>query len=136
MAIFDKSSTKSPSSSETTIVASGAKIDGVFNCTSRLHVDGEISGEIHSKSIVTIGKGGKINGDVVANRLIVNGLFEGSADCDGIEVLAGGKFSGKALSKELIIEAKAQFEGESKIKVDSVSPQKRVDIKAKDIKVK
>ncbi len=63
MAIFDKTNAESPASSETTIIASGARIDGVFNCASRLHVDGEVTGEIHSKSIVTIGKGGKINGD-------------------------------------------------------------------------
>ena len=119
MAIFDKTNAASPASSETTIIASGAKIEGVFNCASRLHVDGEITGEVHSKSIVTIGKGGKINGSITADRLIVNGLFEGSADCNGIEVLAGGKLLGKVISKELMIEAKAQFEGESKIKRDN-----------------
>ena len=116
MAIFDKNNADSPASSETTIIASGAKIDGVFNCASRLHVDGEVTGEVHSKSIVTIGKGGKINGSITANRLIVNGFFEGDANCDGVEVLGGGKFLGKVVSKELMIEAKAEFEGESKIK--------------------
>ncbi len=119
MAIFDKTNAESSASSETTIIASGAKIDGVFNCASRLHVDGEVTGEVHSKSIVTIGKGGKINGSITADRLIVNGLFEGNADCNGVEVLAGGKFLGKVVSKELMIEAKAQFEGESKIKRDN-----------------
>jgi cytoskeletal protein CcmA (bactofilin family) len=123
MAIFDKANAESPASSETTIIASGAKIDGVFNCASRLHVDGEVTGEVHSKSIVTIGKGGKINGSITANRLIVNGLFEGNANCDGVEVLAGGKFLGKVVSKELMIEAKAEFEGESKIKRDNEAPK-------------
>ena len=123
MAIFDKTNAESPASSETTIIASGAKIDGVFNCASRLHVDGEVTGEVHSKSIVTIGKGGKINGSITANRLIVNGLFEGDANCEGVEVLAGGKFLGKVVSKELMIEAKAQFEGESKIKRDNETPK-------------
>jgi len=119
MAIFNKTDGDTPTSSETTIIASGAKVEGVFNCNSRLHVDGEVIGEVHSKSIVTIGKGGKISGKITANRLIVNGLFEGEANCDGVEVLAGGKLLGKVISKELMIEAKAQFEGESKIKRDS-----------------
>ncbi len=123
MAIFDKTNAESPASSETTIIASGAKIDGIFNCASRLHVDGEVTGEVHSKSIVTIGKAGKINGSITANRLIVNGLFEGNANCDGVEVLAGGKFLGKVVSKELMIEAKAEFEGESKIKRDNEAPK-------------
>ncbi len=118
MAIFNKTNAREISSNETTIVARGAKIDGVFNCSSRLHVDGVITGQIDSKNTVTIGKSGKISGEVVTTRLIVNGLFEGDANCDTIEILAGGKFIGKATSKELIIEAKAIFEGESKIKKD------------------
>ena len=131
MAIFDKSNAVTPVSSETTIIASGAKIDGVFNCASRLHVDGEITGEIHSKSIVTIGKGGKIKGDVTSSKLIVNGLFEGNAECDSVEVLAGGNFLGKVTSKELMIEAKAHFEGESKIKRDNVATIKKEPLKVK-----
>ncbi len=122
MAIFNKDNEHSVSASETTIIASGAKIDGVFNCQSRLHVDGEVKGQINSQSIVTIGKNGKIHGQVVANRLIVNGLFEGDANCDGVEVLEGGTFLGKVHSKELMIEAKARFEGESKIKKDGETP--------------
>jgi len=45
--------------------------------------------------------------------------LKGNANCDGVEVLEGGTFLGKVLSKELMIEAKARFEGESKIKRDS-----------------
>lgn len=119
MAIFNKDNERPASASETTIIAGGAKVDGVFNCNSRLHVDGIITGQINSKSIVTIGKSGKISGEVIANRLIINGLFEGDANCDIVEVLAGGKLLGKVLSKELMIEAKAEFEGESKIKRDN-----------------
>jgi len=84
-----------------------------------LHIDGEIIGKVLSDSIVTIGKQGRVNGEIHASRLIVNGLFEGNANCDNVEVLEGGRFIGKVVSKELIIEAKAIFEGESKIKSDT-----------------
>jgi cytoskeletal protein CcmA (bactofilin family) len=133
MAIFNKDNERptSASTSETTIIASGAKVEGVFNCNSRLHVDGNIAGQIHSKSIVTIGKSGKVNGEIIASKLIINGIFEGEANCDTIEVLAGGKLLGKVVSKELIIEAKAEFEGESKIKKDGVTPTVKDQIKAK-----
>ncbi len=131
MAIFNKDNEGQVTSSETTIIASGAKVDGVFNCDSRLHVDGIVTGQIHSKSIVTIGKSGKISGEVTATRLIVNGLFEGDANCDTVEVLAGGKLLGKVLSKELMIEAKAEFEGESKIKRDQNTPLIKDTIKGK-----
>jgi len=120
MGIFNKADQCSIPASETTIVASGAKIEGIFNCQTRLHVDGAIIGKVLSDSIVTIGKQGKISGEINASRLIINGLFEGNANCDNVEVLEGGKFLGKVISKELIIEAKAIFEGESKIKTESV----------------
>lgn len=116
MGIFNKADQRTEPASETTIVASGAKFEGIFNCETRLHVDGEIVGKIISDSIVTIGKTGKISGEINAGRLIINGLFEGNANCDNVEVHEGGKFLGKVVSKELVIEAKAIFEGESKIK--------------------
>ena len=122
MGIFNKAdqySTTTVPASETTIVASGAKIEGIFNCQTRLHVDGEIIGKVLSDSIVIIGKQGKISGEINASRLITNGLFERNANCDNVEVLEGGKFLGKVISKELVIEAKAIFEGESKIKMES-----------------
>lgn len=121
MAIFTKDNEHSVSASETTIIARGATIDGIFECHSRLHVDGEVKGKINSNNIVTIGKNGKVSGDISANRLVVNGMFEGNANCDGVEVLEGGTFLGTVLSKELMIEAKAHFEGESKIKRDETA---------------
>lgn len=119
MGIFDKADQRTVSTSETTIIASGAKAEGIFNCQTRLHIDGEIIGKVLSGSIVTIGKQGRVNGEINASRLIVNGLFEGNANCDNVEVLEGGRFIGKVISKELVIEAKAIFEGESKIKSDT-----------------
>ena len=119
MGIFNKADQCAVPASETTIIASGAKVEGIFNCQTRLHVDGEIIGKIISESIVTIGRQGRVSGEINAGRLIINGLFEGNANCDNVEVLEGGKFLGKVVSKELVIEAKAIFEGESKIKVDN-----------------
>lgn len=114
MAIFSKSDTES----NTTIIASGTKIDGIFDLKCRLHVDGEISGKIISNNIISIGKSGKIKGELSAKRLIVSGILEGEADCDSIELLKDGKILGKILVKDLMIESDAVFEGESQFKKD------------------
>lgn len=84
----------------------------------RLHVDGEISGKIISNNIISIGKSGKIKGELSAKRLIVSGILEGEADCDSIELLKDGKILGKILVKDLMIESDAVFEGESQFKKD------------------
>ncbi len=115
MGVFNKHDQKPISSSETTIVATGAKIEGVFNCETRLHIDGEIQGEIFSQSIVTVGNAGKVYGSIKAKKLILNGFVEGSVECDSVELLKGSVLKGKVSAKELMVEAKAVFNGESSI---------------------
>lgn len=121
MAIFTKNSGRSAASTETTLIAIGASIKGEFNLESRLHVDGEIEGNIVSSSVIVIGKKGRIKGDLKAEKLVVNGEFEGSADCSYVEVLASGRFIGNVLSKELMIESKAYFQGQSNIRLEEKS---------------
>ena len=63
-----------------------------------------------------MGRNGKINGEVHAKKLIIQGRVEGSSEADRIEIHAGGNMSGKVTSSELVIEAQAVFEGESHFK--------------------
>ncbi len=122
MAIFNKHDDKQETvkrTSETTVVANGAKLKGEFEFDCRLHVDGVIEGVINSNNIVVVGKRGCMRGDLKAERLVVNGTFEGSADCTKVEVLTQGVFNGEVTSEELIIESKAKFQGQSKLRVES-----------------
>lgn len=107
-------------SSETTVIAHGASIKGDFGFECRLHVDGELEGTILSTNMIVIGKRGKIKGELKAEKLVVNGVFEGSADCTQVEVLADGTFTGDVVSEELVIEAKAKFQGQSKIRTAEI----------------
>jgi len=105
--------------SGTTIIAEGTKLDGKIEISSKLHIDGEISGTIHSKNIVTIGTKGMVKGEIYADKLVVSGHFDGNVDCREVEILAGGKVVGDVISSILVIESKAFFEGTSKVKLDS-----------------
>lgn len=124
MAIFSKHNNDGSSSkvqlnqhsSETTVIANGATIKGDFDFLCRLHVDGELEGTINSTNMIVIGKRGVVKGELKAEKLVISGIFEGSADCSSVEVLADGSFSGDVLSEELVIEAKAKFQGQSNIK--------------------
>lgn len=116
MAIFNKNDDGSVPASETTIIAAGASIKGEFSFDSMLHVDGAIEGNINSKSIIIIGRRGSVKGELKSEKLVINGSFEGNADCTNVEILAGGVFTGNVVSKELMIEGKAKFEGNSSIR--------------------
>lgn len=114
MAIFNKGNNES--TTETTVISSGAKIKGEFNFESMLHVDGILEGDIFSNSVVVIGNQGRIQGTLKAKKLIVSGIFLGDADCASIQILAGGSINGNVISEEFVIESKATFEGKSSVR--------------------
>lgn len=81
-----------------------------------LHVDGDLNGIIHSESIVVIGKNGNLKGELQADKVVVNGYFEGELDASSLEILAGGVVLGDISVVQLSIENGGKFRGTSKIK--------------------
>lgn len=81
-----------------------------------LYVDGEFEGIINSSKEVNVGKHGHIKGEVITNRLVVQGFVEGTVSAGKVEIKSVGKISGSVESEELIIESKGIFEGKSIVK--------------------
>ncbi len=116
MGIFgrsDHSSEKLVQTAETTTISTGAKIEGNFSLSSKLHIDGEVTGQIYSTNSVSIGKNGTVKADLKADRLIISGVFEGTAECETIEILNSGNLIGNVVVKDLVIEPGGNFEGQS-----------------------
>ncbi|MEO1941591.1 MAG: polymer-forming cytoskeletal protein [Campylobacterales bacterium] len=114
-----------PVAEKTTVIARGTRIVGELQVTNeKLHIDGEVEGEIEAVGLVVIGKEGRVNSKMLkADKLSVSGYFEGNIDCNFIEILAGGRVIGKITTREIVIEPKGLFEGESKIKRDQETPE-------------
>ena len=119
MAIFNKSYEETKTNSNaTTIISKGASIKGDLELSAKFHVEGLIEGNINSTNEVSIGKDGMIKGDLKSSKLIVNGVFEGTADCDVIEILDGGMVRGDIQIKNITIENGGCFAGTSTLKTD------------------
>lgn len=83
-----------------------------------------------------MGRNGKINGEVHAKKLIIQGMIDGSAEADRVEIHADGKMLGKVTSSELVIEALAIFEGESHFKARPELPtSKKKTVKKEPIAI-
>ena len=95
-----------------------------MNLTCNLYVDGEFEGKINSKKEVNIGKHGHVNGDIITNRLVVQGIIEGTINAQIVEIKAAGRVNGTIESAELIIESKGIFEGSSVVKNAQSLPAK------------
>ena len=49
----------------------------------------------------------------MAKKLIISGKYTGDAECDSIEVVAGGEAEGRLTCASLIIDSDSAFQGES-----------------------
>jgi cytoskeletal protein CcmA (bactofilin family) len=99
-----------------------------------LYVDGLFEGMIRSNKLVTVGKNGKVKGDVHASKLVVQGLVDGIIEAELVEIKSTGRVHGSVTSAELAIEAKGVFEGDSKIKnAEKLSVPKKTEVKAKTV---
>ena len=100
----------------TTIISQGAVIKGDLELSAKLHIEGVVDGNINSSNEVSIGKDGVMKGELKASKLIVNGVFEGTADCDYIEIMKGGVLKGNITIKNITIENGGCFAGTSTLK--------------------
>ena len=142
MAIFNNGdnagSSTGKTSGNTTIITEGAALKGEMNVSCDIYIDGQFEGGIHSQHLVTVGKNGKVKGELFASRLIVQGYVEGNVDVDRVEIKEAGRVSGTITSTELIIEAKGHFQGESRIKGENTKktdPVKGTVPPKEDVKV-
>ncbi|STP04744.1 polymer-forming cytoskeletal family protein [Helicobacter acinonychis] len=81
-----------------------------------MHIDGELEGVVHSKGTVVIGQTGLMVGEIFANKLVVNGKFNGVVEAEVVEIMPSGLLEGKVFSQELVVERKGILIGETRPK--------------------
>ena len=82
----------------------------------KLHIEGEIEGKIVCNSILSVGKGGVIKGEVVCKELILNGELSGKVDAEKISIENAGKLLGDIVVKDFVIAEGGCFQGTSTLK--------------------
>lgn len=136
MAIFSrngKSSDTDFSKRGMTTIARGATFVGEIETSSNIHIDGVVKGNIHSDSIITIGQSGQMEGNIIAEKVLISGEFNGNINAEYIELIAGSRVKGELINSKLIIEEKADFEGISRKRTGQKEPQKEIEVSKKAI---
>ena len=75
-------------------------------------IDGKFEGVILEADVISIGITGEVIGDIKANNLVVNGLFDGKIDCNKVHILSKGRVIGEIKYNDLEIEPNGRFEGQ------------------------
>ena len=102
-------------SEETTIISSGVKIEGKITSSGNIRVDGEIIGDIFSKSNVTIGERAQVKGQINADAVTIGGKVSGTVRAkEKLTLDSKGNLKGDIITSTLVIESGAKFDGNSK----------------------
>ena len=101
-------------SEDITIISNGVKIEGKVTSTGSIRVDGVLEGDLKASGNVTVGEQGDIKGEIVADVVTIGGKVVGTINAKEKTVLESKcTLKGDVLTKVLVIEAGAQFDGKS-----------------------
>lgn len=92
------------------LISADVVIRGAIESEGEVQFDGEIEGDIRAAGLV-IGEGARVAGEVVADKVRVCGVVEGSIRATRVELAAGSLVRGEVTHTALAIEAGAKFEG-------------------------
>ena len=93
-----------------TRISEDMTIKGNLSCSGPLEVWGKIDGDVVAAKL-EIMTGGRVEGTVEADELVVRGEHVGSATCSAINISAGATVQSRITSKTLACEAGATISG-------------------------
>jgi cytoskeletal protein CcmA (bactofilin family) len=103
-------------SDEATVISRGVKIEGKLSCSGNIRLDGEVQGDISSQGIVIIGENGGVNGQINADSVTIGGKVTGTVRAkDKVVLEAKANLKGDIITKTLLVEAGAVFNGNTKM---------------------
>jgi len=107
-----------------TVVLAGIHFKGDIKGSHDLYLNGELEGTIELSALCSVGRSGRLKGEIKAENIIIEGNFEGSLSAkEKVEVRDGGRCVGDILAPSVMISDKAFFQGQ----VTMMRDDKKVD---------
>jgi cytoskeletal protein CcmA (bactofilin family) len=111
MAWFDRK--RQESEVWTGFLDQGVKLDGTLEVNGTFRIDSAIKGTILSEDTLILGSHSVVEGEIVGNRVIVGGRFDGIIRAKGkVEIQPDAIVTGEVHSPCLVIEPGAIFDGQ------------------------
>ncbi|MEV8466357.1 polymer-forming cytoskeletal protein [Fluviibacterium sp. DFM31] len=105
------------------VLSSDLTITGNIRTSGDVQVEGQIEGDIHAH-LLTVGETATINGEVVADDIVVNGHVIGRVRGLKVRLTSTAKVEGDIIHKTIAIESGAHFEGSVQRKEDPLNEGK------------
>lgn len=112
MALFKNTNISFEAKNGDTVIGNEAYFQGTLTAKGSLRIDGRVDGSIVDAKIVTVGKSGKVKGDISCEICYICGEVKGNITAlDHIEALAGARVDGDMRSARIMLEEGALFNG-------------------------
>ena len=98
---------------EVTIISSGVVIDGKVSSNGNVRIDGIVKGDLKADGNVTVGESGEINGEITAEVVTVGKVTGTVLGKEKIVLEPKANLKGDIVTKILVVEAGAKFDGNS-----------------------
>ena len=99
-----------------TLLGKGSEFEGKLTFEGQVRIDGKFSGQIFTKDTLVIGEGARVNAEINAGTVIVNGVVEGNIRATQlIELHTPGRVKGNMETPALSIDKGVMFEGSCKM---------------------
>lgn len=98
------------------VISVGTKIQGKFNSSENIRIDGTIVGELKCDKKLVMGKGSLIEGQILTKEAVIMGNIQGDLTVNGLLHLHNtAKIQGNIIAKKMIVDEGAIYNGECKI---------------------
>ncbi|MEE9412339.1 MAG: polymer-forming cytoskeletal protein [Methylococcales bacterium] len=106
-------SSKTVPSSSPSVLGPTLRIKGELFADEDLVIEGQVEGSIrHNQQHITIGRQGRVKGDIAANVITIEGFVEGNIHgADAVMIKKTSKVEGDIRSRRIVIDDGAQFNG-------------------------
>ena len=125
---FNEKTVRNAQKMNTTVIFEGIQITGDIHGSHNYYLAGELDGTLDLSATFIIGKTGKFNGNVKAEKVIVEGHCDGKVSAsEKVEINPSGHFKGEILTPAVFISDQAFFEGKVSMVKDG-KPKQVVDL--------
>lgn len=101
-----------PAEKRQSVIGANLQFVGEIRSTGSVRIEGQVKGTVNAHNL-TVGRGGEVAGQVVAEIARIDGLVEGDLEADTVVLGPTAQVFGDIIHRSLAIEPGARFEGRS-----------------------
>ena len=107
-----------------TLLGKGSEFDGKLSFEGQVRIDGKYTGQITTKDVLVIGESAKVNAEISAGTVIINGTVEGVIRASQVvELHPPARVKGTIETPSMSMEKGVLFEGTTKMGGEGGAPR-------------